>query len=250
MNPSTKTTTLAGLAGLALASGSLQAATIYSETFSDGSVATPTDLNGSTPDVTIGVNTWSASEWQENGSTTTIATSTSTTNEDSAFLAFTPTAGNIYTLSATMSVPTGGATTGWVGLGFAETNTTTGSFFSNNAAPWILYRPDTNVDSFLGVGATNSADEGNWSVSATFSLVLNTEAAAWTAEWFIDGGSVRGPVAYGTNPTIGYVGFGRENGNKSSIDNFSLSDNSVITEPSTTALIGLGGLALILRRRK
>ena len=61
--------------------------------------------------------------------------------DDSAFLAFTPTAGNIYTLSATMTVPTGGSTTGWVALGFAETNTTTGSFYANNAAPWILYRP-------------------------------------------------------------------------------------------------------------
>lgn len=233
--------------GILLAGAPLtRAATIYSETFSNGTALIPTDINGSMPDVTTGGNTWTASQWQENGSTGTIATSTSTIADHSAFLAFTPTAGNIYTLSATMTVPTGGATTGWAGLGFAETNTTTGSFFSNNAAPWLLYRPNTEAVSFLGLGTANSASEGNYATSAIFSIVLNTEATAWTAEWFINGTSVRAAEAYGTNPTIDYVGFGRENGQNTAIDNFSL---TVIPEPSAALLGGLGLLAL-LRRRK
>lgn len=228
----------AALVGFAAVSAS--AATIYSETFSDTGA-----LDGSTPDVTSGGATWTASEWQENGSTATIATNDSNSNDDSAFLAFTPTAGKIYTLSATMTVPTGGGTGGWVGLGFADTNTTTGSFWANDAAAWFLYRPDTNVDTFLGPGTNGSLDEGNHAGSADFDIVLNTEGASWTAEWFINGGSVR-TATFGTNPTINYVGFGRENGNTSAIDNFSL---TAVPEPSAALLGGLGMLALLRRRR-
>jgi len=146
-------------AGLALFAGSLQGATIYSETFSDGSVLTPSALNGSTPDVTTGAATWTASNWRENGTTATIATSTAITDDDSAFLAFTPVSGKVYTLSATMTLPSGGLNTGWVGLGFAQTNTTTGSFFNNNAAPWLLWRPAdassaNQVVSWRGPGIT------------------------------------------------------------------------------------------------
>ncbi len=59
MNPYSKTTTLAALAGLVITVGSAQAATIYSETFTD-----PTGmigLNGTEPDTTTGANTWASS---------------------------------------------------------------------------------------------------------------------------------------------------------------------------------------------
>ena len=146
--------TLAGGFALAITAGfspSAQAETIYSETFSDGSVGTPSDLDGSTPDTTTGGNTWSASGWQENGSTSTIFTDTDILGggqDQSAFLAFTPESGKIYTLSASISVPSGGVANGWAALGFSQNNTTTGSFWANGTAPWVLYRPDTNVDSF------------------------------------------------------------------------------------------------------
>jgi hypothetical protein len=247
-------------AGIICAGSAAQAATtIYSETFSNGSVGTPSALNGSTPDITTAAATWVASRWSENGTTGTIVTNgnntTNTSDDDSAFLAFTPVAGNVYTLSATMTVPAGGNTNGWVGLGFAATNTTTGSFWANGTAPWLLYRPSSEVVSFaeslstapnndLGV-ATNNIIEGNYATSANFSIVLDTTGAAWTAEWFINAGSVR-TETYGTNPTIGYVGFGRENGNTSAIDNFSL---TVIPEPSVALLGGLGVIALLRRRR-
>ncbi len=236
---------LTAFAVIICASHAAHAATIYSETFSDGSVATPSALNGSTPDETTGGATWVASDWAENGSTGTIAVANNAGLDNSAFLAFTPVAGNVYTLSMTMTVPSGGSSAGWVALGFAETNTITGSFWANNTSPWFIYRPDTNVDSFLGVGTANSADEGNFATSANFSIELDTTGAAWTAEWFINAGTVR-TETYGTNPTIGYVGFGRENGNTSAIDNFSL---TVVPEPSSALLGGLGLIALLRRRR-
>lgn len=130
MNPSTKTTTLAGLA---LAAGSLQAAVIYSDIFSDTG-----NLIGSSPD--LGVGTWTGStQWNEDGITATISGG----DDGSAFLAFTPTDGNIYTLSATVSVPS----TGWLALGFAATDTNGGEFWEDGTAPWVIIRSSCNVDS-------------------------------------------------------------------------------------------------------
>lgn len=206
---------------------------IYSETFSGGSVGSPSALNSTTPDVTTGAAAWVASDWRENGSTSTIATSTTSSDDDSAFLPFAPVAGKVYTLSAKMTVPSGGGTTGWVAIGFAQTNTTAGSFWSNNTAPWMFWRPGNatsgipnEVVTWLGpgIGTTtpaNSASEGAYTGTQTFSMVLDTTGAAWKVEWLIGGSSVR-TETYGTNPTIGYVGFGRENGQNTQIDDFSL----------------------------
>ena len=79
------------------------------------------------------------------------------------------------------------------------------------------------------------------------SIVLNTEATAWTAEWFVDASSVRSET-FVSNPTgINYVGLGRDNCANVTFSNFNL---SVVPEPSSAALLGLGGLALLRRRRK
>ena len=246
MNSYPKSTTLAALAGLALAAGSAQAATIYSETFNDptGTIK----LNGTEPDDTTGATKWAAStNWNKDGSV-----DASAANDDNAFLAFTPVAGQIYTLTATLNQPTGDS---WAAIGFtenADTTTTGDSDFWRNTpaatAPWVLYRAaDGNVDSFLGPLTGGTLDEGNHPGGITMSIVLNTEAAAWTAEWFVGASSVRSET-FGSNPTgINYVGLGREGGTDVTFSNFSLTS---VPEPSTTALIGLGGLALILRRRK
>lgn len=79
------------------------------------------------------------------------------------------------------------------------------------------------------------------------SIVLDTQGAAWTAEWFINGGSVRSETL-ASNPTgITHVGLGRESGTSASFDNFSL---TVVPEPGSLALMGLGGLCLLKRRRR
>ena len=248
MRKFTKTTTLAALAGLALAASSAHAATIYSETFS----GLGTDvLNGTTPDEGGGL--WVAStDWQADGS---IAGSTSGTDDDSAFLTFAPTSGNVYTLSATVTQPTSVSdTTVWVGLGFTASNvtgshTSDAGFWSapNNASPWMLYRSNSEVKTFAGPGVTVSEAEGNYGGTITMSIELDTTAAQWTAEWFVDGSSVR-VVDYSTNPTITHVGFGRENGASSTLTSFSL---TAIPEPGAYALLaGLTGLVFVMLRRR
>jgi len=249
MRKFTKTTTLAALAGLALAASSAHAATIYSETFSGTG-----DLNGTTPDT--GANTWVAStdwnaDWNADGS---ITGSTSGTDDDSAFLSFAPTSGNVYTLSATVTQPTSGfSTSAWVGLGFTASAATGSSggtgFYSapNNASPWMLYRVNSEVKTYAGSGTAGSAIEGNYGGTITLSIELDTTAAQWTAEWFVNGSSVRAE-AYSTNPTITHVGFGREDGASSTLTSFSL---TAIPEPGAHALLaGLTGLVFVMLRRR
>lgn len=240
----------AALVGFAAVSAS--AATIYSETFSspwEGATNDGTDpLNGTTPDITVSTNTWTATDWRENG---TAPTSNSNTADHSAFLAFAPTGGTIYTLSATLTQPTGGTdTNGWVAIGFTGGNTTTGNFWANSAAPWMLWRPSdassaNQVLPFLGTGTGGGGGGGTFTGTATFDIVLNTQAATWTAEWFVNGTSVRPAEAVATQ-AITHIGLGRENGQSSDFSSFSLTQ---IPEPSAALLGGLGMLALLRRRR-
>ena len=59
------------------------------------------------------------------------------------------------------------------------------------------------------------------------------------------------PGTYTLQIEAGEIGGVNETGNHAGIDNLSINGTvSVIPEPSSTALLSLGGLALILRRRK
>ena len=250
MKKSITITTLAALAGLALAAGSAHAATIYNETFSGSG-----DLNDTTPDTTTDGNKWVAStDWNENGS---IAASTSIADDDSAFLAFAPTSGFVYTLSATVSLPTdGNSASDWMALGFTASNATgsnTGAagFWSdpNNASPWMLYRVNSQVVTFDGPGVSGTNEgEGDFAAGPiAMSIELDTTGALWAAEWFVDGSSVR-TVTFASNPTINHVGFGRENGASSTLTSFSL---TTIPEPGAYALLaGLTGLVFVMLRRR
>ena len=235
------------IASLILMAGPAHAAVIYNHDF--GGVAT-TDLHGISTDT--GAGTWNSStDWKADGS---ISGSSSAGDDDSAFLSFAPVGGNVYTLSATFTLPTlGESTSAWVGLGFTASDVT-GSHTSgagfwptpNDPTAWMLYRRNQEVRSFVGVGTANSADEGDYSGMATMSVDLDTTGAQWTAEWYVDGTSVR-THTFTTNPTINHVGFTRENGASSTISNFNLSVEPV-PEPSSALLLGLSGLSLLLRR--
>ncbi len=220
-------------------------AVIYSDAFGTGS-GTNGSLNGIAPDVRPGAQTWSSSDWREFGTVPSV----NFTADNNAFLPFVPLSGNIYTLSLTMTAPANGSsTTGQNFLGFTETKLTTSHFVTgNNAGPYFQRgrNPANEVFSGLGPGATLVLSEAVHTGTQTFSIVLNTQAAAWTAEWFIGGVSVRGATAYSTNPTINYVGFGRLDGTQSTVTNFTL---DVVPEPRA-ALLGSLGMLMLLRRHR
>jgi hypothetical protein len=157
----------------------------------------------------------------------------------------------------TATQPAGGDNTGWLGLGFTQGNTASDTSFASatiNAAPWLLWRPSNAVSggasqvvTRLGPATTTPTNEGAFTGTQTLTIVLNTQALQWTAEWFVGATSVRGPEAFATNPTtITHVGFARENGQGSTITSFSLTS---VPEPCSALLGGLGILALLRRRR-
>jgi hypothetical protein len=246
------------LTGLAV-----QAQTIYYDSFSGGATA----LNGKTTDT--GSGTWISTTaggqtWLQDG---TLDGSTTTDSVANALLAFTPTNGNIYELSVTASMS--GSTSGWVALGFTESgkvidegvnaSSFTGNANNPGASPWMLKRSADNatntnqIVSFLGAGTAGSEVEGTFAGSTDLKIILDTTASAWSAEWFVDGTSVRN-ISYVTNPTISYVGISLiHNGTGTTpvatIDNFQL---STIPEPHTYGLFfgAAAGMIILVRRSR
>ena len=169
-----------------------------------------------------------------------------------------PEAGRIYTLTATLEKPTGPDHSGvWAAIGFTDgVNGTvdSGSFFPdpNNAGPWMLYRADQDqIAAFAGPGtAGGSGNLSTYTGTQTLSIVLNTREPEWTAEWFVGEDSVYTFEYEETNPTISYVGLGRNNGAETNFSAFEVSV-FVIPEPSTAGLLvlGLAAAAAALRRR-
>lgn len=245
--------TVAALAALALAVGTTHGATIYSHGF--GGLDTD-PLNGVTPDTTTGGATWTASTaWNADGT----AASRTSSGGDSAWLAFTPQSGFVYTLTAVMGqdvindgAPINGS---WMALGFSASNTTD-TFFGdpNDTSPWALHRApgadgtnENRVVSFSGpgVGGTNETHDA-FTGTITLSIVLDTMDTEWTATWFEGSNELRTHTYTTGNPTIDYVGFGRSNRSVGPVESFEL---TAIPEPASALLGGLGMLCLLRRRR-
>ena len=233
---------------LALAT-SAQAAVIYEHGFggSDG-----VNLFGTTVDVDNngGGNTWSGTDgvFEANGDVYGNA---------GVWLPFAPTTGNIYQLSGSINYSSGD----WITLGFAEGNPDA-NFNTLAATPYATTLvAATDVTTFDGeglegaVGHTGAALSGFNDVDIVLDAT-DASSANWTVAFYLEGALVQGPstvIDAGTFPTtadlanIQYVGFSSSGATIGTIDDFSL---TTIPEPTTTALLGLGGLALILRRRK
>jgi len=242
--------TIVAVAGLVLALTAAprqaDASVIYQEDFADDTGGP--GLHGTKPN-DAGTETWVAANWSETGTL-------STTAEDSnAFLPFTPVAGNVYTLTATLNPDVAtDAPSHWLALGFTADDLTTSDFWegTNAAAPWVLFRAQDAfpnvITTFTGTGVTGAAahDLTPDKVGAVeFAIELDTTSASWTAEWFEDGNSLR-THTYTTNPTITHVGFGAHTID-GSVSGFSL---VVVPEPATMSLLALGGLAILRRRRR
>ncbi len=245
------TLTLAALTGLAL-SANASAAVLLSESFS-GTLAT--DLVGTT---TTDGNDWTGSgTFQADGTT-------GGSNYKTAYLAMPSAvvAGEIYTLTATFGGP------GWAIAKNAEpvrVGLAVGNLDQNGDATGGGQRPDVGAFDVMawsnGRGRMYPESSGSESgfgdgttVGQTITMVLDTQTnpldyqlSYWT-----------GGTQIGSTFNVGvqafdhlWIGHERPTTNNDDIhfDQITLSDTS-IPEPSSVALLGLGGLALLRRRRK
>jgi len=218
-------------------------------------------LNGASTD--IGSGTWVAGgTWLDDGTAGTTVAAGPT--GEAAWLPFSPANGYVYTAVATIlnNQPN------WVGFGFLPASPAGGDWtvtdFSvrHSNAPgygWMLTRNSTGNDQegFLGGGTLGgqswNGDVTDPTVPIDISIVLDTTAANWSVEWFINGSSQGAPVAYGGigNPGIGGIGFSHDrNAEANAGGQLSFFELSVVPEPTTFALLGLGSLALVMARKR
>ena len=183
-------------------------------------------VNGTTPDVeNTGGATWSAkADWNTYGNGITAKRSSDST-WGNALLPFVPQAGMIYTFSLDLVSLTTLDSNQYGGLGFLTGNNLAASIVGEAGNSPLIYVRNT------AIGGTDIASipiaEAVWGGSTTvtlpetYSIVLSTTTAAWSAEFYA-GSTSLGTHIYTANPTIAYVGCGLGAFQYLEVDNFRL----------------------------
>ena len=197
------------------------AVTIYSQTFTGGTdalVSTTSTTGGGTwaGDNIINLNGLLEGGW------------------GAASLAFTPTSGLVYELTANISDQYWGS---WIGVGFLPDNSLYGWSPNNPVA----------LRTATGWGISPQGGSGSTLISNTVTIQLDTTLANWTTSIYQGGTQIGSTYTYTTNPTIPRGGFVSE-GSGGQVNAFQL---TAVPEPSTYAMVlgGLLNLSLIRRRR-
>ena len=227
-----------------LLAGHAQAAVIYYDDFSGASTE---NLRNTTPDIAAYGQTWvsaATTPWHADGSIDETGVSAVRT----AYLPFAPEPGKIYTLSLDVNPLTGSH---WFALGFLGPGAAVGGSFTVGAAgasPWMFLHQDrTRIGTYGGPDVQNGKglnavdiSGADWSGTVNLKIVLNTMSEHWTAEWFVNGNSVRVYEYASGNPSIHNVGFSRQGTLGGAIDNFLLSASPEPdqTEAESVRIIG------------
>jgi hypothetical protein len=135
----------------------------------------------------------------------------------SHLLPFTPELGYVYTLTASVTVPT--MTAGkWITMGFAATNpplnTAPDPRFGStyiNGNPWTYLTEGSGGDFFFPLRATSAGSANLMPSPGTYTvqLVLDTTGNQWTSSEFVNGTQVGTTYTYNPNPAITAVGIGQ-----------------------------------------
>jgi alpha-glucosidase len=227
---------------------------IYSNAFNGGAVT----INGTAPTVANDyAGGTSSAVWNSVSGTidptAMLANGTVDTHENSVLLPFTPQSGYIYTLTASVTLPS--MTSGkWINLGFAQNNAT-------NISTSRFADSPVNGYAFM-IGTAAVATEQFWSgprgtgtlignqelMSAagihTLQIRLDTTGAKWIASAFVDGTQLGTNYSYASQPPIGVVGIGQTTLAASAgiqWNYLTLSTTPlVITQQPVTAAVGVG----------
>ncbi len=257
---SLRTLPCTALLAFAAWSNAASGAIIFSDSFSNDGA-----LSGSIPTVRPGTETWTSTSTVAAGALTVGSTTTS-------YLAWTPSANNIYSLAVDVKSTGTGAGSIYGGMGFFSTAATVSNTYALSGAntPWAFVRTGNGTVSSIGdtsfrpTGATTPDEDTNLTVTNTnrLELILNTNdtdagtaGIQWSLTFLVNGTQVGATTTYtdvqsaallANIKSIGVTG-ATTGTNPVSYDNFVL---QTIPEPSHL-LLGASSLGLLaLRRRK
>ncbi|MHB1768861.1 MAG: PEP-CTERM sorting domain-containing protein, partial [Phycisphaerae bacterium] len=234
--------------------------TIYQDSFTGS--ATPGTLNGAAPTVGPVGATWTANSsssygWSDSGY---LNMGSGTESRQNAYLPFTPSSGQIYTLSAGLDltgvggVGGGGDTIYWLAIGFITAPSLNTGYDSSGASPWVLSRYNGSGGMvFTGPGTAGGNGLANTPGVNDYSIVLNTGSSAWTYQVYQTNSSVTNLLLTPTPITVAteaITAVGIEDGyGNAQVSNFSLT-SSPVPEPATLGLFAIGGAGLLLAARR
>ena len=216
----------AALGALLLIGGTSKASAtvIYSQTFTGGTGA----LVGTS--VTTGDGIWTGAGFLNlNGAAA---------GGGADSLAFTPSSGFVYDLTATINVTA--VNSSWIGVAFMKDNNTYG-WYPPASTPAALHTADWQI--------WPQAFNAHVLTSNDVLVRLDTTGTQWTTSMYQGGTQIGSTYTYTTgNPEINWVGFVSEGPAVGSVSAFQLTQ--AVPEPSTYALVLGGILTLLLIRRR
>jgi|GEM_PF-863021 len=139
------------------------------------------------------------------------------TGMTTSLMPFTPENGYVYTLSASVTVPT--MTAGkWITMGFAEynplLNTASDPRFGSTQVsgnPWTYLTEGTGGCFFYPLRGTTTGNANLMPTAGTYTvqLKLDTTGSSWKASEFVNGTQIGTTYTYSTNPDITGIGVGQ-----------------------------------------